>query len=62
MSLLEAQAATGRIINPLDGEKMSVDEARIKGLIDRQFEVVLRRYVFHINIFFELFISTKHKN
>ena len=48
MSLLEAQAATGRIINPLDGEKMSVDEARTKGLIDRQFEVVLRRYEFYV--------------
>ena len=43
ISLLEAQAATGRIIDPRSAEKMSVGEATQKRLIDRQFEAVLLR-------------------
>lgn len=43
MSLLEAQAATGSIIDPENGAKMSVTDAKTSGLIDRQFEAVLSR-------------------
>uniref|UniRef100_H2ZEQ9 Uncharacterized protein n=1 Tax=Ciona savignyi TaxID=51511 RepID=H2ZEQ9_CIOSA len=43
ISLLEAQAATGSIIEPNTGEKMSVNEAKVRGLIDREFEAVLVR-------------------
>lgn len=43
VSLLEAQAATGNMINPYNGAKISVEEAKKQGLIDRQFEAVLVR-------------------
>jgi len=43
VSLLEAQAATGRILNPVNGDKMSVAEASQVKLIDRQFQAVLAR-------------------
>lgn len=43
ISLLEAQAATGRILDPKTGERISVSDASRKGLIDRQFEAVLVR-------------------
>nr|XP_026689896.1 desmoplakin-like [Ciona intestinalis] len=43
VSLLEAQAATGSIIDPNSAEKMSVKEATKCGLIDRQFQAVLER-------------------
>ena len=43
VGLLEAQAATGSIINPYNGEKMSVEEATKVGLIDPQLAAVLVR-------------------
>nr|XP_026689825.1 plectin-like isoform X2 [Ciona intestinalis] len=43
ISLLEAQAATGRVIDPCTAQRMSVQEASDKGLIDKQFETVLLR-------------------
>ena len=43
VGLLEAQAATGSIINPYNGEKMSVDEAVKEGLLDRQLATILSR-------------------
>lgn len=43
MSLLEAQAATGSIIDPVAGSKMSVDNAQKQGLVDRGFAAVLKR-------------------
>lgn len=36
LALLEAQAATGFIIDPTTGQKYSVDEAIIKGLVDHE--------------------------
>jgi len=53
MSLLEAQAATGRIIDPKTGERMSVHEASQKRVIDTQFEITLARFV-HISIIFKI--------
>lgn len=44
ISLLEAQAATGRILDPVTGKRYSVAEASKQKLIDRQFEAVLSRY------------------
>ena len=41
ISLLEAQAATGAIIDPANGERMSVEESQRRGFIDRQYETVL---------------------
>ena len=49
--MLEAQAATGRIVDPKTAEKMSVNEAAQKRLIDRQFEAVLTRYEVHANTY-----------
>ena len=43
MSLLEAQAATGSIIDPINGDMMGVDDALKKGLLDRSFAAVLAR-------------------
>lgn len=43
ISLLEAQAATGNIIDPLTGRKMSVKEASQLGVLDRVYEAVLLR-------------------
>jgi plectin len=43
ISLLEAQAATGNVIDPITGEYMAVEEATRKGLIDRQYEAILSR-------------------
>jgi len=43
LSLLEAQAATGSIIDPINGDMMSVDDALKKGLLDRSFAAVLAR-------------------
>ncbi|CAK8694512.1 unnamed protein product [Clavelina lepadiformis] len=43
LSLLEAQAATGSIIDPYTGERMSVDEAKARGLVDSQLGVMLLR-------------------
>ena len=43
MSLLEAQAATGSIIDPVAGAKMSVENAQKEGLVDRAFAAVLKR-------------------
>merc|ERR1712176_975750 len=43
VSLLEAQAATGNVIDPITGEYMAVEEATRKGLIDRQYEQILTR-------------------
>jgi len=44
MGLLEAQAATGCIIDLRTGERMSVHEASQKRVIDSQFEMTLSRY------------------
>ena len=38
ISLLEAQAATGNVIDPITGEYMAVEQATRTGLIDRQYE------------------------
>jgi len=43
VSLLEAQAATGNVIDPITGEYMAVEEATRKGLIDKQYEQILTR-------------------
>lgn len=43
LSLLEAQAATGSIIDPVAGSKMSVENAQKQGLVDRGFAAVLKR-------------------
>ena len=43
ISLLEAQAATGAVINPRTGERMNVESAKSIGLIDAQYEQVLLR-------------------
>nr|XP_039253948.1 plectin-like [Styela clava] len=43
ISLLEAQAATGNIIDPVTGRKMSVKEATQLGLLDKVYETVLLR-------------------
>ena len=43
VSLLEAQAATGNVIDPITGEYMAVEEATRKGLIDKQYEQILVR-------------------
>nr|CAB3264935.1 plectin [Phallusia mammillata] len=41
--LLEAQAATGSMINPLTGELMSIEEAHSSGLIDSKYFDALQR-------------------
>lgn len=41
--LLEAQAATGSMINPITGERMSVEEAYESGLIDSKYFDALQR-------------------
>ena len=41
--MLEAQAATGNVIDPITGEYMAVEEATRKGLIDKQYEQILTR-------------------
>ena len=43
ITLLEAQAATGSIVDPLTGRKMSVNEAAQLGFIDTVFEQCLLR-------------------
>ncbi|CAK8690010.1 unnamed protein product [Clavelina lepadiformis] len=43
ISLLEAQAATGNIIDPVTGRKMSVSEAFQLGLLDKVYETVVSR-------------------
>jgi len=43
LSLLEAQAATGSIIDPITGDMMCVDDALSQGLLDRSFAAVLTR-------------------
>lgn len=43
LSLLEAQAATGSIINPINGDMMCVEDAQNVGLLDRSFAAVLSR-------------------
>ena len=43
ISLLEAQAATGNIIDPDTGRKMSVAEAAEVGLLDKLYETILAR-------------------
>ena len=43
ISILEAQAATGNIIDPLTGRKMSVTEAAQLGLLDKIYEQCLLR-------------------
>ena len=43
ISLLEAQAATGSVIDPLSGRKMSVAEGFQLGLLDKVYETVLSR-------------------
>jgi len=43
ISLLEAQAATGNVIDPITGEYMAVEQATRTGLIDRQYEAILAR-------------------
>lgn len=40
---MEAQAATGNIINPHNGEMMSVEDAVKKGLISPKYEDALKR-------------------
>jgi len=62
ISLLEAQAATGRIIDPKNGERMSVHEASQKRVIDRQFETVLARSVWNLLIFKYIFSSNYHSS
>lgn len=44
VSLLEAQAATGRILDPTTGGRHSVEDALKEGLIDKQAETVLNRW------------------
>jgi len=43
LSLLEAQAATGSISDPITGEHVSVDVALQRQLLDKQFAAVLKR-------------------
>ena len=43
ISLLEAQAATGNVIDPINGLKMSVAEGYRQGLLDKVYETVLSR-------------------
>ena len=43
VELLEAQAATGSMIDPISGKKMSVSRAVRVGLVDRQFARALRK-------------------
>ena len=43
ISLLEAQAANGNIIDPITGKKMSVTEGYKLGLLDKVYETVLSR-------------------
>ncbi|XP_078482518.1 uncharacterized protein LOC100182972 [Ciona intestinalis] len=43
ISLLEAQAATGNIIDPITGRKMSVADAFQLGLLDKVYETVVSR-------------------
>nr|XP_002120044.1 plectin-like [Ciona intestinalis] len=43
LELLEAQAATGSIIDPMSGKKMSVSRAVSVGLVNRQFATSLKR-------------------
>ena len=43
ISILEAQAATGNIIDPLTGEKMCVTDAAQNGLLDKIYEQCLLR-------------------
>jgi len=43
ISLLEAQAATGSVIDPTNGMKMSVAEGYQNGLLDKVYETVLTR-------------------
>uniref|UniRef100_H2ZEN3 Uncharacterized protein n=1 Tax=Ciona savignyi TaxID=51511 RepID=H2ZEN3_CIOSA len=43
ISLLEAQAATGRVIDVETADKLSVKEASERGVIDGQFETILSR-------------------
>ncbi|XP_061479011.1 dystonin isoform X27 [Rhineura floridana] len=38
LALLEAQAATGFIIDPMTGQKYSVDDSVIKGLVDHEYK------------------------
>nr|XP_020637469.1 dystonin isoform X8 [Pogona vitticeps] len=38
LTLLEAQAATGFIIDPATGQKYSVDDSLIKGLVDQEYK------------------------
>ena len=37
LELLEAQAATGKIVDPKTGERYSVDDAFARGLFDRRY-------------------------
>ena len=62
INLLEAQAATGRIINPVTGEKLSVKEAASKKLIDRQFETSLSRlrFLFLLKITYQKVLKIKN--
>ncbi len=43
LSLLEAQAATGSIIDPISGDMMGVSDALERKLLDRSFAAVLSR-------------------
>merc|ERR1712088_252396 len=43
LGLLEAQAATGKIVDPVAGERYSVDDAFAKGLFDRRYIDTLKR-------------------
>ena len=43
LELLEAQAGTGRIIDPKSGERLSVDDAFARGLFDRRYSDTLKR-------------------
>ena len=43
LELLEAQAATGSIIDPFSGRKMSLNKALSVGLVDQQFASALKR-------------------
>ena len=43
LELLEAQAATGKIIDPISGERLTVDDAFIRGLFDRRYQDTLKR-------------------
>lgn len=43
LELLEAQAATGKIVDPATGERYSVDDAFARGLFDRRYVDTLKR-------------------